>query len=54
MERYQFDVPDGTYEVTLGYTEGGFAVRRIVEAANGKGITIAGQASIAAVMLRRR
>ncbi len=56
MPRYQFDVPDGTYEVTLGYTEGGFAVRRsfVTEAANGKGITIAGQASIAAIMVRRR
>ena len=56
MERYQFDVPDGTYEVTLGYTEGGYAVRRslIVKAANGKGITIAGQPSISAIMVRRR
>jgi len=39
-----------------GFTENGWAVRRsfIVEAANGKGITIAGQASIAAIMVRRR
>jgi beta-galactosidase len=56
MERYQFDVPDGTYEVTLGFTEGGYAVRRslVVEATNGKGITIAGQPSIAAIMIRAR
>jgi len=56
MERYQFDVPDGTYEVTLGFTEGGYAVRRsfVIEATNGKGITITGQQSIAAIMLRRR
>jgi len=55
-ERYQFDVPDGTYEVMLGFVENGWAVRRsfIVEAANGKGITIAGQPSISAIMVRRR
>jgi beta-galactosidase len=54
-ERYQFDVPDGTYEVILRYAEGGFAVRRsfVVEATNGKGITIAGQMSVAAIMVRR-
>jgi hypothetical protein len=56
MPRYQFDVPDGAYELTLGFTEGGWAVRRsfVVEATNGKGITIAGQPSVAAIMLRRR
>jgi beta-galactosidase len=56
MKRYQFDVPDGTYEVTLGFTEGDYAVRRsfVVEAANGKGITIAGQPSVAAIMVRPR
>ena len=54
MPRYQFDVQDGAYEVTLGYTEGGYAVQRsfVVEAKNGKGITIAGAPSIAAIMVR--
>src|SRR5260370_35689955 len=56
VERYQFDVPDGTYEVTLGFTENGWTVRRsiVVQAPNGKGITIAGQPSIAAIIVRRR
>jgi hypothetical protein len=56
MERYQFDVPDGTYELTLGFTKDGYAVRRtsVVEATSGKGITIAGQPSLAAIMLRAR
>ncbi len=51
--RYQFDVPDGPYEVTVRYVHDREAVdqTRIMDAAHGKGITIA-EPSISAIMIR--
>lgn len=51
--RYQFDVPDGPYEVTLRYVVDRRAVERtlLIDAAAGKGITI-DEPSISAIMIR--